>query len=266
MRQIQSPNYGGTRGQVYWVIVHTAEGALTVDQLGNYFANPASQVSSHVGIDDHETVQYVDYSQVAWTARSANPYADQAELCAFAAWTRADWLAHTDTMLENTAQWIADRCKARGIPPTKIGPSDVAARRPGVIGHVDITNGLHDGTHQDPGTSFPWDVVMARVNAILSPQEDDMTPAQAQQLQDLHDRLAKFDLAAWAILGGNGQSGIRDLLGSVLAQEAKQADPSALAAALAPLLAGALQGQGALTETDLETALRNVLGSLDNHS
>ena len=167
LRQIPSPNYGGSRGTVIWIIVHTAEGALTVDSLGSFFASKSSGVSSHVGIDDHEIVQYVPYSGQAWTARSANPYADQAELCGFAAWTRAEWLTHTG-MLENTAQWIADRCQARGVPAVKIGPNDVAARKPGVIGHVDITNGLHDGTHTDPGTSFPWDVVMARVNEILT--------------------------------------------------------------------------------------------------
>lgn len=168
MLQIPSPNHGGARGPLLWVILHTAEGALTVTALGNYFASPASGVSSHVGIDDHQIAQYVDYSQQAWAARSANPNSDQAELCGFAAWTRATWLQHPG-MLENAAQWIADRCRARGIPPVKIGPADVAAHRPGVIGHVDITNGLHDGTHQDPGTSFPWDIVMARVQQILNP-------------------------------------------------------------------------------------------------
>lgn len=174
MRSIPSPNFGGTRGKVYWIIVHTAEGALTVDALGNYFAKPSAQVSSHAGADDRETVQYVDYSQVAWTARSANPNSDQIELCAFAAWTRGQWLTHGG-MLEQCAQWIADRCRARGIPPVKIGPADVAARKAGVIGHIDITNGLHDGTHTDPGPNFPWDVVMARVQDIL--EGDDMPTA-----------------------------------------------------------------------------------------
>jgi hypothetical protein len=175
LRQIPSPNYGGARGVPIWIIVHTAEGALTVDSLGHYFASKASGVSSHVGIDDHEIVQYVPYSGQAWTARSANPIADQAELCAFAAWTRAQWLTHGG-MLENTAIWIADRCLARGIPAVKITPADVGAHKPGVIGHIDITNGLHDGTHTDPGPQFPWDVVMARVNAILHPPLEDPLP------------------------------------------------------------------------------------------
>jgi hypothetical protein len=174
---ITSPNKGGTRGKILWIIVHTAEGSTNVRSLGNYFAKASVQASSHVGIDDTEMAQYVPYTEQAWTARSANPYADQAELCGFAKWTRADWLSHPG-MLELTAQWIAERCKARGIPPVKLSAADVAARKPGVIGHVEITNGLKDGTHTDPGPSFPWDVVMARVNAILKPTpvEDDMPP------------------------------------------------------------------------------------------
>jgi hypothetical protein len=136
----------------------------------------------------------------AWTARSANPYADQAELCAFAAWTRAQWLAHPQ-MLENTAQWIADRCKARGIPPVKISSADVAARKAGVIGHINITEGLQDGTHTDPGKNFPWDVVMPRAQQILNGTGGflmALTDAQQAQLaKDAQDALAELRGANW---------------------------------------------------------------------
>jgi hypothetical protein len=43
----------------------------------------------------------------------------------------------------------------------------VAAGKSGVIGHVDWTVGKRDGSHTDPGPNFPWDVLMARVGAIL---------------------------------------------------------------------------------------------------
>jgi N-acetyl-anhydromuramyl-L-alanine amidase AmpD len=29
-----------------------------------------------------------------------------------------------------------------------------------VIGHIDWTVGMQDGTHTDPGTGFPWDLVL----------------------------------------------------------------------------------------------------------
>lgn len=158
---IASPNFSPRNGAtVRLIVVHTAEGAATTTELGNFFANSANQVSSHVGIDDQGIEQYVDYAQEAWTILSANPISDNAELCGFAAWTRDQWLTGHMPMLRNAAAWIEQRCAARGIPVVKLTPADVAAGKAGVIGHVDWTLGMHEGTHTDPGGGFPWDVVI----------------------------------------------------------------------------------------------------------
>lgn len=162
----------GTRA-VRLVAVHTAEGARTAASLGSYFAQTSTQASSHVGIDAGATLQYVDYSRSAWTIRSGNPISDNAELCAFAAFSRAQWLnsapvngcANPLAILDRTAAWIRSRCLARGIPIRKLTPAQVAAGQAGVIGHVDWTLGMHDGTHTDPGGGFPWDYVINRANA-----------------------------------------------------------------------------------------------------
>jgi N-acetyl-anhydromuramyl-L-alanine amidase AmpD len=157
-----SPN-SSPRGSapVRLVILHTAEGARTVAELGNYFASAAVQVSSHVGIDDDGIEQYVDYAREAWTTRNANPISDNAELCGFAAWTRDQWINDHMPMLKNAASWVAARCTARNIPVVKLTPAQVAAGQPGVCGHVDWTVGMKDGTHTDPGPGFPWDVVIS---------------------------------------------------------------------------------------------------------
>lgn len=162
----------GTRA-VRLVAVHTAEGARTAASLGSYFAQASTQASSHVGIDAGATLQYVDYSRSAWTIRSGNPISDNAELCAFAAFSRAQWLssapvngcANPLAILDRTAAWIRSRCLTRGIPIRKLTPAQVAAGQAGVIGHVDWTLGMHDGTHTDPGAGFPWDYVMNKANA-----------------------------------------------------------------------------------------------------
>lgn len=221
MISIPSPNAGGTRGNVIWVIIHTAEGARNVRDLGSYFAKPSAQASSHVGIDDNEIAQYVPYDKAAWTALSANPYGDQAELCAFAAWDRSTWLSHSG-MLENAAQWIAGRCTARGIPPVKIGPAEVAAHKPGVIGHIDVTLGL-GGTHTDPGKAFPWDVVMARAAAIVGGSP--ATPIE----KDWFDMATKEDLTA--VLRSEGISGAGDA-GAMLNRGYRRAIVDGVAAAL----------------------------------
>jgi len=167
---IASPNFESRNGAtVRLIVVHTAEGALTTTELGNFFANPASQVSSHVGIDDHGIEQYVDYTNASWTMLSANPISEHAELCGFAAWTRDQWLTQHTGMLGLAARWVRERCLARGIPIIKLTPAQVAAGQAGVIGHWDWTVGMNDGTHTDPGSAFPWDVVISLAQQGATP-------------------------------------------------------------------------------------------------
>jgi N-acetyl-anhydromuramyl-L-alanine amidase AmpD len=165
---IESPHHSSRGGQkVRLVVLHTAEGALTTTSLGRYFARPNTQASSHVGIDDHSIVQYVHYDRAAWTLRSGNKISDNAELCGFARWTRNQWIADHHPMLELAARWIRERCNARDIPIRKLNVKQIRDGKAGVIGHVDWTLAMNDGTHSDPGVSFPWDVVIALASGDL---------------------------------------------------------------------------------------------------
>jgi N-acetyl-anhydromuramyl-L-alanine amidase AmpD len=148
---IASPNHSGrSGGAVRLIVIHTAEGALTYKALGNYFANPASEVSSHTGIDDTPGVigEYVKPDRSAWTAGSVNGYSVQTELCAFAGWSAAEWDRHP-VMLENCAQWVAEEAARYGIPLVRSSSN-------GVCGHVDVP-----GDHWDPGPNFPYDRVIS---------------------------------------------------------------------------------------------------------
>jgi hypothetical protein len=154
---IPSPNHSGRSGGVRLIILHTAEGALTYQSLGNYFASPSAEVSSHVGIDDTPGVigEYVSPDRASWTAGNVNGYSIQAELCAFAAWT-SEWNGHP-VMLENTAAWIAEEAARFGIPL-------VHSTSHGVCQHVDVSG---PGGHWDCGPGFPFARVleMARTGA-----------------------------------------------------------------------------------------------------
>lgn len=182
---IASPNFQArTAAPVRLVVIHTAEGALTTASLGAFFARSSTEASSHAGIDDKGIETYVPYDKAAWTIRSANGISDNAELCGFAKWTRAQWLNDHTPMLRLAAQWIRERCTARGIPIKKLTPAEVAAGKAGVIGHVDWTTGMKDGSHTDPGPGFPWDVVMGWA-ATTATEEPDMDARQAAQLDTL---------------------------------------------------------------------------------
>lgn len=155
-----SPNYS-SRGsaQVRLIVVHTAEGARTIEELGDFFAQSSSGVSSHVGIDDKQNVvgEYVRRGYKAWTAANANPVAVQAELCAFASWTRAEWEKHPN-MLRNCAQWIAEEAAYFGLPLQQLTAAQAQGSGHGVCDHVDL--GSWGGGHWDCGGAFPMEDVL----------------------------------------------------------------------------------------------------------
>src|ERR1044072_7695743 len=163
------------------LVLHTTQGAMTPASLGAYSYRPDIKASSHVGIDGKTTLQFVSYARSAWTVRSGNAISDNAELCGYAHWTRAQWLNEHKATLDRAAAWLRARTKARGIPLRKLTPSDVAAGKSGVIGHWDWTLGAHDGTHTEPGSGVAWDYVITRAAARgASPEEDDDMPTAAE--------------------------------------------------------------------------------------
>ena len=184
--RIPSPNYSSRGGAaVRLIVLHTAEGARTYQDLGAFFANPASGVSSHVGIDDTAAVigEYVPRSGKAWTQANANPYSVAAELCAFAEWGSLEWQSHPQ-MLANTALWVAEEAEAFGIPITRLSAAQAQdGRSRGVCCHVDL--GAAGGGHWDCGPAFPIDDVIAmaesgsNVPAEIQPPGDDMIIKEA---------------------------------------------------------------------------------------
>lgn len=165
-RAMPSPNYSSRGGAtVRLIVLHTAEGATTIESLGNFFANPSADVSSHTGIDDQAGVvgEYVKRDGKAWTAANANPVAVQTELCAFASWSSSEWGKHPN-MLENCSRWIAEEAAAFGIPITKLSASQAQGNGRGVCQHNDL--GSWGGGHWDCGGSFPIDDVLKRAKEL----------------------------------------------------------------------------------------------------
>jgi hypothetical protein len=177
---ILSPNYSARNSDVWLIVLHTAEGALTYQSLGAYFQNPNAGVSSHVGIDDTPgTVgEYVFPAHKAWTQANANPFAVSAELCAFASWSASEWDQHRG-MLDNAAEWIAEESARFGIPIRRLNASQAQSGVAGVCQHVDL--GAMGGNHWDCGPGFPMDRVLAMASggttAPVPESEDNMVLA-----------------------------------------------------------------------------------------
>jgi hypothetical protein len=158
---IASPCYHGRNtGGVRLIVIHTAEGARTIEDLGHFFANYGNQVSSHTGADDQRGVigEYVKRGNASWTQANFNNVAVSLELCGFASWSRSAWLNQHDQMLRNCAAWIAEEAKHFGIPLTALSPSQAQGGGRGVCQHIDLGSG--GGGHVDCGPGFPMDYVM----------------------------------------------------------------------------------------------------------
>jgi len=156
-----SPCYHGRNmGAVRLIVIHTAEGATTIESLGNFFSNYNNQVSSHVGADDKRGVigEYVSRGNAAWTQANYNNAAVSMELCGFAKWSRSTWLNQHENMLRNCADWIREESKKFDIPIKALNNSQAQGSASGVCEHVNLGSG--GGGHVDCGSGFPMDKVI----------------------------------------------------------------------------------------------------------
>jgi hypothetical protein len=158
---------GRNNGAVKWLVLHTAEGAKAVAELGHYFEG-TTKGSSNAGVDSNGAyAEYVHYYDTPWTNPPINSQSDTLEMCAFRSWTRQQWLAHPK-LLEATAHWIAWRCAVRRIPIRLISGAQAKSGMTGIMDHKRVNDAWHQSTHTDVGLGFPWDVVIARARQIAA--------------------------------------------------------------------------------------------------
>ena len=166
---IPSPNYSSRGGSgVRLIVLHTAEGARTIESLGSFFQGSVG-ASSHVGADDKvNTVgEYVKRSNKAWTQSEFNSAAVSIELCGFASWSTNEWRNNHANMLDNCAKWIAEEAAYYGLPITRLNASQAQGSGRGVCQHVDL--GSRGGGHHDCGPGFPMDYVLDLARGGTSP-------------------------------------------------------------------------------------------------
>ena len=155
-----SPHYSTSRGPYNKIAFHTTEGAMTIEALGNWFANPSAGCSSHHGADQYKRTlgAYVYEQYKAWTQGNANPYCLSLEMCAYASWSRSTWLGKP-VLLDNAAEWLRYCVDKYAIPWTLL--NDSQAQNPDVRGICQHVNfGSWGSGHHDCGGGFPMDVVI----------------------------------------------------------------------------------------------------------
>jgi N-acetyl-anhydromuramyl-L-alanine amidase AmpD len=123
-------------------------------------------VSAHLCVDNDSIVQCVFDNDVAFAAPGANHDGIQIELAGFARQTRSEWL---DTfgilMLNNAANAAAQYCLKYNIPLRHLTDAELKDKvSKGIVGHSQVSKAFKLSTHTDPGTGFPWDHFLERVN------------------------------------------------------------------------------------------------------
>jgi Negative regulator of beta-lactamase expression len=142
------------------IVLHSTESAniessdADLAGVAGWFANPASQVSSHVITDsDGHSARCVEDRDKAWTAAAYNSASLNIEQIGRASQTI--WAAEE---LKETARWIARWSKDHGIPIERAKVSAGRVLSPGVAMHSDL--GSAGGGHTDPGSAYPLGQVL----------------------------------------------------------------------------------------------------------
>lgn len=166
----------GRISSVDLLVLHTAEGPTDAHDLGRYFRDTDRDASSHSGADASCLVNYVHFTDTAYAAPGANADGDHLELCGFASWSHAEWMAH-DGLLDQAAKWLAQRAHARAIPLVFRDAAELKADKRGVTFHREVSEAFHLSTHTDPGLHFPIDHVLELARTKLAHLDDHDRPA-----------------------------------------------------------------------------------------
>lgn len=271
-------SYVDADGTKYGIAIHNTSNTASADAEASYATRRTDGVSAHFYADGTKVIQSLDTTARAGHAGSSqgNQNAVAVEIRGVNGWPRDTWL--NSVCWDLLGQVLAQVCRTYGIAVRRASVAEMQAN-PKVrafYSHDDMRRAWGGTDHDDPGPNFPWDRLFAAVNAALNPQEADVnltdtvlgtgTAASggkdrtvAQVLGDMANLRAVLIGEKAATAGGFGPA---TPLGQVLALgaagPAKPLDVSALAAALAPVLAEHLDGE--VSQDQIVAALTSDAG------
>ncbi len=162
---------GRPLGPPRFVVIHYTAGSeqRTAAEDGvSYDARRTDGTSAHFYTDRDSIIQCVDTANRSHTALwNGNCYGIHIEQCGTRQ-TREQWLDEASRpTIRNTARVCAWAMQAHDIPLARLVSRQVRSGR-GICGHIDCTTGFpeDDGTHEDPGTAYPWDVLFQDIRDI----------------------------------------------------------------------------------------------------
>lgn len=147
--------------EIKWVVMHSTEGP-SAQSAAAWFANPDSQGSAHLSLDDSECYRCLSDDQIPWGAHGANYHGFHIEQAGFARWLTLVWSSTHRRMLDRAAYKTALHCKKFNIRPYFVTSAGLREGKSGVTTHKQCSDAF-GGTHWDPGAGWPRFIFMAAV-------------------------------------------------------------------------------------------------------
>jgi hypothetical protein len=205
-RFVQAVSHGGLMKKPTLIVIHSAETPLAAGYAKsiaeNWFGKSAT-TSAHFMVDPVETIRLLSDNVVSYAVGpNANGFTLNIEQAGYASLSRAQWTTPAG-MAQHTrvGALVAELAKAHGIPLRWATDAQIKAAAGGVVGGVCFHNDIHrvlgGTTHTDPTPNYPGDLLMAAATTTtpVAPvqEDDDMTPAQAAQLDEVLARLQRIE-------------------------------------------------------------------------
>lgn len=162
---IQAASYGGARSRTPLIVIHATDNTASAAGEAKYCSTRTDGTSAHFFVDATSIYQCVPLADVAHGCFfHGNAISVQFELCGL-----SDHL--TDAVIRNAARYVRRVCDKYAIPIVKLSPAQVrdayysSTPPKGICGHADVTLAFPEdnGTHTDPGSSFPWSTFLGYV-------------------------------------------------------------------------------------------------------
>lgn len=144
-----------------FVLHYTVSRPGSLDVIRGLFDRPDFGASSNLGLEPSGRCElWVPFDQKAWTQGPFNSSAESVEIMALGTEPRSWWLAQPILSKGILAAIVADRLRARGLPPRRVDPSGCSIAEAGWTDHNALECGM---THHDVSPGFPYDVFAAQV-------------------------------------------------------------------------------------------------------
>jgi N-acetyl-anhydromuramyl-L-alanine amidase AmpD len=156
------------------VAIHCTDNNASAEAEAQYATRRTDGVGSHFYVDDNSIVQSIRTDRRTGHAGSGtgNRNSIAVEITGRTSWSRQRWL--DSVAWDRLAEVLAVVCRHYDIEPRRATVAEMK-RNPKVrafYGHNDMRLAWGGTTHTDPGSTFPWDHLLAKVRAALTGEDD----------------------------------------------------------------------------------------------